>query len=77
LNNGFFIGERLNYTSNDILCLPVPLYHCFGLVLGVLACITHGSKFIFPNAGFDPISVLKTVQEEKCTSLYGIFNFDK
>eukprot|EP01080_Neovahlkampfia_damariscottae_P008920 gene8920-869_t len=72
LNNGFFIGEKLQYTENDIVCLPVPLYHCFGLVLGVLACLTHGSSFVFPNSGFEPISVLKAVQEEKCTSLYGV-----
>ncbi|HEX7340336.1 MAG TPA: AMP-binding protein [Rhodanobacteraceae bacterium] len=72
LNNGYFIGEGLNYSSADRVCIPVPFYHCFGMVLGNLACTTHGSCMIIPEAGFDPVSVLETVQAERCTSLYGV-----
>ena len=72
LNNGFFIGECMRLTSEDRLCIPVPLYHCFGMVLGNLACITHGSAIVYPNDGFDPLKVLETVQAEKCTGLHGV-----
>ena len=72
LNNGFFIGERLGYTENDRVCIPVPLYHCFGMVLGNLACTTHGACMIFTGEAFEPATVLKTVQDEKATSLYGV-----
>lgn len=72
LNNGFFIGERMQYTEKDRVCMPVPLYHCFGMVLGNLACITHGSCMIFTGEAFEPETVLKTVQDEKATSLYGV-----
>ncbi|MCT4601438.1 MAG: AMP-binding protein [Marinifilum sp.] len=72
LNNGYFIGERLHYTEKDRVCIPVPFYHCFGMVLGNLACITHGSAMIIPGEAFDAETVLKTVQDEKCTSLYGV-----
>ncbi|MDR3454559.1 MAG: AMP-binding protein [Rhodoferax sp.] len=72
LNNGFFIGECMKLTPADRLCIPVPLYHCFGMVLGNLACLTHGSCIVFPNDGFDPITVLETVQAEKCTGLHGV-----
>ncbi len=72
LNNGFFIGECMKLTPADRLCIPVPLYHCFGMVLGNLACITHGSTIVYPNDGFDPITVLQTVQAEKCTGLHGV-----
>ncbi|SCK40935.1 fatty-acyl-CoA synthase [Variovorax sp. HW608] len=72
LNNGFFIGECMKLTPKDRLCIPVPLYHCFGMVLGNLACITHGSTIVYPNDGFDPITVLQTVQDEKCTGLHGV-----
>jgi fatty-acyl-CoA synthase len=73
LNNGFFIGECMRLTPADRLCiLPVPLYHCFGMVLGNLACITHGSAIVYPNDGFDPLTVLATVQAEKCTGLHGV-----
>ncbi len=72
LNNGFFIGECMKLTPEDRLCIPVPLYHCFGMVLGNLACITHGSTIVYPNDGFDPITVLQTVQAEKCTGLHGV-----
>jgi fatty-acyl-CoA synthase len=72
LNNGFFIGECMKLTPADRLCVPVPLYHCFGMVLGNLACLTHGSCIVFPNDGFEPLSVLQTVQDEKCTGLHGV-----
>ncbi|WP_431275106.1 AMP-binding protein [Variovorax ureilyticus] len=72
LNNGFFIGECMKLTPADRLCIPVPLYHCFGMVLGNLACITHGSTIVYPNDGFDPVTVLQTVQAEKCTGLHGV-----
>ena len=72
LNNGFFIGECMRLTPEDRLCIPVPLYHCFGMVLGNLACLTHGSAIVYPNDGFDPLTVLETVQAEKCTGLHGV-----
>lgn len=72
LNNGFFIGERLGYTENDRVCIPVPLYHCFGMVLGNMACTTHGCCMIFTGEAFDPATVLQTVENEKATSLYGV-----
>ncbi len=72
LNNGFFIGECMKLTPADRLCIPVPLYHCFGMVLGNLACLTHGSAIVYPNDGFDPLTVLETVQAEKCTGLHGV-----
>ena len=72
LNNGFFVGEACAYTDEDRVCLPVPLYHCFGMVLGTLACTTHGSAIVLPGPGFDPDQVLTTIQGERCTSLYGV-----
>ena len=72
LNNGFFIGERLNYTEKDRVCIPVPFYHCFGMVLANLACVTHGSCMVIPGEAFDPDTTMQTVQKEKCTSLYGV-----
>ena len=72
INNGYFIGEAMNLTENDRLCIPVPLYHCFGMVLGNLAILTHGGTIVYPNDGFDPISVLETVQKEQCTGLHGV-----
>ena len=72
LNNGFFIGECMRLTPEDRLCIPVPLYHCFGMVLGNLACFTHGSTVVYPNDGFDPLTVLETVQAERCTGLHGV-----
>ena len=72
LNNGFFIGECMKLTPEDRLCIPVPLYHCFGMVLGNLACLTHGSTIVYPNDGFEPLSVLQAVQDEKCTGLHGV-----
>ena len=72
LNNGFFIGEAMKLTMRDRLCIPVPLYHCFGMVLGNLACVTHGATMVFPGEGFDPKAVLGTVQAERCTGLHGV-----
>jgi fatty-acyl-CoA synthase len=72
LNNGFFIGEAMKLTADDRLCVPVPLYHCFGMVLGNLACLTHGSTIVYPADAFDPLAVLETVQAERCTGLHGV-----
>jgi fatty-acyl-CoA synthase len=72
LNNGFFIGETVRYTPQDRVCIPVPFYHCFGMVLGTLACTTHGACIVVPGEGFEPEAVLRTTQEEHCTSLYGV-----
>jgi fatty-acyl-CoA synthase len=72
LNNALFIGEAMKLTADDRLCVPVPLYHCFGMVLGNLACFTHGSAIVYPNDAFDPLSVLETVQAERCTALHGV-----
>jgi fatty-acyl-CoA synthase len=72
LNNGFFIGERLRYTPADRICLPVPFYHCFGCVLGNLAALTHGSAIVLPGESFDAEACLRTVQDERCTALYGV-----
>jgi len=72
LNNGFFIGEGCRYTEQDRVCIPVPFYHCFGMVLGNLACTTHGSAIVIPAAGFDPAATLRAVAAEQCTSLYGV-----
>jgi fatty-acyl-CoA synthase len=72
LNNGFFIGEYLRYTEADRVCIPVPFYHCFGMVLGNLACTTHGACIVLPAPAFEPEPCLEAVQEEKCTALYGV-----
>jgi fatty-acyl-CoA synthase len=72
LNNGFFIGEAMKLTDKDRLCIPVPLYHCFGMVLGNLACVTHGAAMVYPGEGFEPKAVLGTVQAERCTGLHGV-----
>jgi len=72
LNNGFFVGEGCRYTENDRVCIPVPFYHCFGMVLGNLACTTHGAAMVIPAAGFDPAATLKACEQERCTSLYGV-----
>jgi len=72
LNNGYFVGEAMKLTERDRLCIPVPLYHCFGMVLGVLACVTHGAAMIFPSEGFDPGAVLEAVSEERCSGLHGV-----
>jgi fatty-acyl-CoA synthase len=72
VNNGYFIGEAMRLTPEDRLCIPVPYYHCFGMVLGNLACVTHGSCMVSPSEGFDPIAALEAVQAERCTGLHGV-----
>jgi fatty-acyl-CoA synthase len=72
VNNGYFIGEAMRLTEEDRLCIPVPLYHCFGMVLGNMACMTHGAAMVYPNDGFDALTVLETVQAERCTGLHGV-----
>jgi fatty-acyl-CoA synthase len=72
LNNGFFVGELCRYTEQDRVCIPVPFYHCFGMVMGNLACTTHGAAMVIPAAGFDPAATLQATQDERCTSLYGV-----
>ncbi len=72
LNNGYFVGRAIGLREGDRLCIPVPLYHCFGMVMGNLACLVHGATMIYPAAGFEPLAVLETVQAERCTGLYGV-----
>ena len=72
LNNGFFVGELCRYTEADRVCIPVPFYHCFGMVMGNLACVTHGSTMVIPAPAFDPVATLRATQAEKVTSLYGV-----
>jgi fatty-acyl-CoA synthase len=72
LNNGFFVGETVKYTSEDRVCIPVPFYHCFGMVLGNLACTTHGACIVVPGEAFDPDTVLRITEQERCTALYGV-----
>ncbi|MEW9555905.1 AMP-binding protein [Nonomuraea sp. NPDC050783] len=72
LNNGYFVGELLHYTEADRVCLPVPFYHCFGMVMGNLGALSHGACVVIPSPGFDPEAALRAVQQERCTSLYGV-----
>ena len=72
LNNGYFIGAGCGYTEADRVCIPVPYYHCFGMVLGNLACTTHGACIVVPGPAFEPVAVLEAVEAERCTSLYGV-----
>jgi fatty-acyl-CoA synthase len=72
LNNGFFTTELINFTHDDRLCIPVPFYHCFGMVMGNLGCTTHGATMVIPGPAFDPAVTLKAVQDERCTGLYGV-----
>jgi fatty-acyl-CoA synthase len=72
LNNGFFTGEEMRFTNRDRLCLPVPFYHCFGMVLGNLACVTHGATVVLPSDAFSAETVLTTVEQERCTALHGV-----
>jgi fatty-acyl-CoA synthase len=72
LNNGYFVARLQGFTESDRLCIPVPLYHCFGMVMGNLGCMTHGATMIYPSEAFEPEAVLRTIQEERCTALYGV-----
>ena len=72
LNNGYFIGEAIHLTEHDRVCIPVPLYHCFGMVIGNLACMSHGAAMVYPSEGFDPLATLETIAAERCTALYGV-----
>ncbi|WP_455358239.1 AMP-binding protein [Streptomyces sp. SYSU K21746] len=72
LNNGYFVGEMIGYTEQDRVCLPVPFYHCFGMVMGNLAATSHGACMVIPAPSFDPVATLRAVQLERCTSLYGV-----
>ncbi|MBJ7356086.1 AMP-binding protein [Nocardioides sp.] len=72
LNNGYFTTELINFTADDRLCIPVPFYHCFGMVMGNLGCTTHGATMVIPAPGFDPEITLRTIAEERCTAVYGV-----
>ena len=72
LNNAYFIGLRMNYSHVDRVCIPVPFYHCFGMVIGNLACTVHGATMVVPNDSFDPVKTLEAIEKERCTSLYGV-----
>jgi fatty-acyl-CoA synthase len=72
LNNGYFVGRAMRLTSADRICIPVPLYHCFGMVMGNLAAVTHGCAMVYPGEWFDPLATLDIVQSERCTALYGV-----
>jgi len=72
LNNGYFVGRAMRLTENDRICIPVPLYHCFGMVMGNLAAVTSGATMVYPGEGFDPLATLRTLAQEKCTTLYGV-----
>ncbi|MBN9012209.1 MAG: AMP-binding protein, partial [Rhizobiales bacterium] len=72
LNNGYFVGRAMRLTEQDRICIPVPLYHCFGMVMGNLASVTLGATMVYPGEGFDPLATLQTVAAEKCTTLYGV-----
>src|SRR3954465_13054665 len=72
LNNGYFLGRVMRLTEQDRICIPVPLYHCFGMVIGNLASLTSGATMVYPGEGFDPLATLQTVEREKCTALYGV-----
>ena len=72
LNNGYFVGQGCGYTEQDVICVPVPLYHCFGMVMANLAATSHGACIVYPSPGFDPAATLAAVQQYRCTSLYGV-----
>ncbi|MET4273410.1 MULTISPECIES: AMP-binding protein [unclassified Bradyrhizobium] len=72
LNNGYFVGRAMRLTEADRICIPVPLYHCFGMVMGNLASVTLGATMVYPGEGFDPLATLRTIEQEKCTALYGV-----
>ena len=72
LNNGYFVGEAMRLTDRDRVAIPVPLYHCFGMVLGTLACVTHGAAMVLPSEGFEPLATLAAIEAERCTAVYGV-----
>jgi fatty-acyl-CoA synthase len=72
LNNGYFVGRAMRLTEQDRICIPVPLYHCFGMVMGNLASVTLGATMVYPGEGFDPLATLQTIEKEKCTAVYGV-----
>jgi len=72
LNNGFFVGEGMRFSDSDRLCIPVPFYHCFGMVMSNLTCMTHGATMVLPGESFEPLATLKAVQQERCTALHGV-----
>ncbi len=72
LNNGYFVARTMNFTHKDRLIIPVPLYHCFGMVMGNLGCMTHGATMIYPSEGFEPLAVLQAAEQEKATAIYGV-----
>ena len=72
LNNGYFVARTMNFTDKDRLIIPVPLYHCFGMVMGNLGCMTHGATMIYPSEGFEPLAVLQAAEQEKATAIYGV-----
>ncbi|MBV8738150.1 MAG: AMP-binding protein [Alphaproteobacteria bacterium] len=72
LNNGFWLGEAMKFTARDRVCIPVPLYHCFGMVIGNLGCLTHGAAMVYPSEGFDPLATLEAIEAERCTAVYGV-----
>jgi fatty-acyl-CoA synthase len=72
LNNGFFLGEAMKFGAHDRVCIPVPLYHCFGMVIGNLGCLTHGAAMVYPSEGFDPLATLEAIEAERCTAVYGV-----
>jgi fatty-acyl-CoA synthase len=72
LNNGYFVGRAIGLSARERLCIPVPLYHCFGMVMGNLACVAHGATMVYPSEAFDPLAVLQAVEAERCNALYGV-----
>jgi fatty-acyl-CoA synthase len=72
VNNGYFIGECMDFTDKDRLCIPVPFYHCFGMVLSNLACMTHGATMVLPAEYFDPVSTMSAIEKERCTAVHGV-----
>ena len=72
LNNGFWLGKAMKFTERDRVCIPVPLYHCFGMVIGNLGCLTHGAAMVYPSEGFDPLATLEAIEAERCTAVYGV-----
>lgn len=72
INNGHFVTATMNFTDADVLCIPVPLYHCFGMVMGTLGCVSKGAKMVFPGEAFEPVTTLRACSDEKCTALYGV-----